>query len=467
MAYTRFSFRDEEERIEFLIALPILALFGIMLYHFVFAGDSDVNLNPGIAVAAAPGGDIDSDGVLDADDRCTAVAGTSANFGCPADQEIAADSSGMVMDSDGDGVTDAADRCPEDAGSVPDFGCPAADADQAEENTDALADTVAEAETAVEIEVGTGEETDAEMPADGDGDGIADDIDECPAEAGTTETGCPAPEPAPQPDETTDSDSDGVVDIDDECPQLAGDAENNGCPGEDDSDSDGVVDSEDLCPQSSGVVENRGCPADTDADGLPDNQDQCPDRQGPIDSGGCPADQDGDGIEDAVDQCVDEAGEEEYDGCPTAPDTDGDGVADDIDVCPQEDGAGSADGCPVAQEQQALSLDSLGAGISFETASATLTEESKELLDVVASILKKYPGVKLLVEGHTDNQGQAPINLRLSEQRARACTTYLARQGIAEDRMQAIGYGDTQPLVPNESEEARKRNRRVEFKLTN
>lgn len=445
MAYTRFSFRDEEERIEFLIALPILALFGIMLYHFVFAGDSDADLNPGFAVAAATGSDIDSDGVVDADDRCTAVAGTSANYGCPADQEVAADTGGMAMDTDGDGVTDAADRCPEDAGSVPDFGCPAAGSD---EDSD--------------------EETEAEMPADSDGDGITDDADQCPQQAGTTGTGCPAPvsQPAPQPAATVDSDSDGVIDANDECPQQAGDADNNGCPSEGDSDSDGVVDSEDLCPQSSGVAENRGCPADSDADGLPDNQDQCPDQQGPIDSGGCPADTDGDGVEDALDQCVDEAGEEEYAGCPQPADADGDGIADADDACPQEQGAGNEDGCPVAQAESPT-LESLGADISFETASATLTEESKELLDVVASILTKYPAVKLLVEGHTDNQGQAPINLRLSEQRARACTTYLARQGIAEERMQAIGYGDTQPLVPNDSEEARKRNRRVEFKLTN
>ena len=458
MAYTRFSFRDEEERIEFLIALPILALFGIMLYHFVFAGDSDADLNPGFAVAAVAGSDIDSDGVIDADDQCTAIAGTAANFGCPADQEVVAGNTGMSMDTDGDGVTDAADRCPEDAGLVREFGCPAS----VDAEDDVSAGTVDE----------TVAETDAEMPADSDGDGIADDTDQCPQQAGNTDTGCPtpatavAPEPvaAPEPAPTTDADSDGIFDADDGCPQEAGSPDNEGCPVEGDSDGDGVADSEDLCPQSSGVVENRGCPADSDADGLPDTQDQCPEKQGPIDSGGCPLDTDGDGVEDALDECVDVAGDADYNGCPLVLDADGDGIADADDVCPQEDGAGSEDGCPAVEQ---TTLESLGADISFETASATLTDESKELLDVVASILKKYPAVKLLVEGHTDNQGQAPINLRLSEQRARACTTYLARQGIAEERMQSVGYGDTQPLVPNDSEEARKRNRRVEFKLTN
>ena len=462
MAYTRFSFRDEEERIEFLIALPILALFGVMLYHFVFAGD-DLDVNTGLAVAATQASDIDSDGVIDTNDHCTAVAGTSANFGCPADQEVTPDNSALAMDTDGDGVTDAADRCPEVAGSVPDFGCPA----------------------------GGEEDTEAEMPADSDGDGVTDDADQCPTEAGNSATGCPAP--ATQPVQAADADADGVPDAEDSCPDVAGVAANQGCPAVVDSDGDGVPDAEDLCPQSSGVAENRGCPADSDADGLPDSQDQCPDQQGPIESGGCPElDQDDDGIEDAMDECPEEPGNADNNGCPDLTDTDGDGFADVDDACPAESGVDSTDGCPVTQaeqepapapqpvpqpepapqpqqqaQQQPQTLESLGSEITFETASATLTDESKELLDVVASILNKYPAVKLVVEGHTDNSGQPDINLRLSEQRARACTTYLARQGVAPERMQAIGFGDTRPIVPNDSAEARSRNRRVEFKLTN
>lgn len=426
MAYTRFGFRDDEERIEFLIALPVLALFGFMLYHFVFSpGDIETGAHPEFAAATALHSDIDADGIADNDDHCTTLAGIDTNFGCPADVEPTADATGNAMDRDADGVTDNADRCPDVAGVIPEYGCPAAA--QNEETLD---------------------DSDAEMPAE-------------PETVQIIEKPEP-PTPTPVEPAAVDADNDGIADADDQCPARAGVAANNGCPG--DSDGDGVIDSEDLCPQSSGVAENRGCPADSDADGLPDNQDQCPELRGTLENSGCPVlDQDNDGVEDALDQCIDVAGDEANGGCPAVIDSDGDGVADADDACPENDGAGSEDGCPA----ETRSLESLGTEISFETASATLTDESKELLDVVASILQKYPAVKLLVEGHTDNQGQAAINLRLSEQRARACTTYLARLGIAEQRMQAIGYGDTQPLVPNDSADARKQNRRVEFKLTN
>lgn len=451
MAYTRFSFRDDEERIEFLIALPVLALFGFMIYHFVFgSGDSAADFGAGFGAGsvAAQVADIDGDGVADAEDHCTTSAGPEDSFGCP-EGELGNvgnnDTDLMALDTDGDGVTDAADRCPEQSGSLPEYGCP----------SNAIADAKVEAEA---------DDSDAELPVDSDADGVTDDIDECPGEAGDTETGCPAVQVEEAPVATPvvsapDSDSDGVEDANDECPTEAGSESNNGCPA--DTDGDGVLDNEDLCPQSAGVSENRGCPADSDADGLPDAQDQCPDQRGPVESGGCPADKDGDGVEDALDQCADIVGDADNDGCPT--DSDGDGVADNVDECPDEDGNGKENGCP----DETLELETLGADISFETASATLTQESQELLDVVANILNKYETVKLLVEGHTDDQGRPEINLKLSEQRARACTSYLARQGVAEERMEAVGLGDTQPLVPNTSEENRKRNRRVEFKLTN
>ncbi len=428
MAYTRFSFRDDEERIEFLIALPVLAFFGFLLYHFVFSPESsDTGISPGFALAANQGSDIDGDGVADGDDHCTAIAGPHANFGCPSDQTESATNTTNILDSDADGVTDAADRCPQDAGLITEFGCP----------------------TGTEQ---TTHDGDAEMPAETETQG-----------AGIVDKPQPAAAPPAEEPAIVDSDGDGVADNDDQCPAEAGVAANSGCPA--DSDGDGVIDDDDLCPQSSGVAENRGCPADSDTDGLPDNQDQCPEQRGPLENGGCPiADQDNDGVADESDQCIDVAGDAANNGCPAFIDSDGDGIADADDSCPQEDGAGSEDGCPV---EDSLTVESLGTEITFETASATLTEESRELLDVVASILQKYPAVKLLVEGHTDDLGQADINLRLSEQRARACTTYLARQGIAEDRMQAIGYGDTRPLVTNDSAEARKQNRRVEFKLTN
>ena len=91
----------------------------------------------------------------------------------------------------------------------------------------------------------------------------------------------------------------------------------------------------------------------------------------------------------------------------------------------------------------------------------------RTLLDKVAQILSRYPSIKLTVEGHTDDLGDSAINLKLSEQRARACVSYLSRKGIDASRMNAIGYGETRPLAANSSADARRRNRRVEFKISN
>ena len=250
--------------------------------------------------------------------------------------------------------------------------------------------------------------------------------------------------------EPVDSDNDGIADVVDACPEAAGLSADNGCPKSVnetpkpqppvDTDNDGLADFEDLCPQSPGVRANRGCPADSDEDGLPDEQDQCPDIAGVLANGGCPAD------------------------------ADADGVIDDLDKCPQVAGIQNNAGCPEpteAVDDRATTVTSIATGITFETASARLTEQSKTLLDKVAQILSRYPSIKLTVEGHTDDLGDATINLKLSEQRARACVSYLSRKGIDASRMNAIGYGETRPLAANSSADARRRNRRVEFKISN
>jgi len=250
--------------------------------------------------------------------------------------------------------------------------------------------------------------------------------------------------------EPVDSDNDGIADVVDACPDAAGFSADNGCPKSVsetpkpqppvDTDNDGLADFEDLCPQSPGVQANRGCPADSDQDGLPDDQDQCPDIAGVLANGGCPVD------------------------------ADADGVIDDLDKCPQVAGFQNNAGCPEPTEaaaDKATTVTSIATGITFETASARLTEQSKTLLDKVAQILSRYPSIKLTVEGHTDDLGDATINLKLSEQRARACVSYLSRKGIDASRMNAIGYGETRPLTANSSADARRRNRRVEFKISN
>ena len=94
-----------------------------------------------------------------------------------------------------------------------------------------------------------------------------------------------------------------------------------------------------------------------------------------------------------------------------------------------------------------------------------LTARSREVLRAVADLLKKYPESNLEIRGHTDSSGNAENNMELSVQRARACASFIAAQGINADRLQAFGYGDLEPVADNNTPIGRERNRRVEFEL--
>ncbi|MEW5951854.1 MAG: OmpA family protein [Elusimicrobiota bacterium] len=104
--------------------------------------------------------------------------------------------------------------------------------------------------------------------------------------------------------------------------------------------------------------------------------------------------------------------------------------------------------------------------IDFEFNSAKLKPSSYPLLDKVAEILLKYPRLKLIVEGHTDDVGDADYNYWLSMQRADSVKTYLVKKGIYPDFIRIRGYGESRPIVKENSQKARDLNRRVEFKLT-
>jgi len=103
--------------------------------------------------------------------------------------------------------------------------------------------------------------------------------------------------------------------------------------------------------------------------------------------------------------------------------------------------------------------------IYFRTGSAELDNASEPLLDTGADIAKRCPSVTFDVEGHTDDVGGRRYNRSLSERRARAVVDYLVAKGVGAARIHATGYGATQPVVPNTSEENRAKNRRIEFKV--
>jgi outer membrane protein OmpA-like peptidoglycan-associated protein len=101
-------------------------------------------------------------------------------------------------------------------------------------------------------------------------------------------------------------------------------------------------------------------------------------------------------------------------------------------------------------------------GVFFDTNRATIQEASFPRLDRVAEYMTHRPSVRIRVGGHTDNVGNARRNQRLSEQRAQAVRDYLVSKGIDPSRIEAVGYGDQNPVASNDTEEGRAENRRIE-----
>ena len=103
--------------------------------------------------------------------------------------------------------------------------------------------------------------------------------------------------------------------------------------------------------------------------------------------------------------------------------------------------------------------------IFFKTASFELEKSSTVELDKLVDFLKKNASVKIELGGHTDNVGDKKSNQLLSENRAKSVMNYLVSNGIDASRLSASGYGDSQPVQSNDTEEGRAANRRTEFKI--
>ncbi|MEL7448463.1 MAG: OmpA family protein [Pseudomonadota bacterium] len=103
--------------------------------------------------------------------------------------------------------------------------------------------------------------------------------------------------------------------------------------------------------------------------------------------------------------------------------------------------------------------------IRFETASDVIDEASHAQLDEIAAIAVRCIDARVEIAGHTDDQGTLANNLNLSQRRAESVMAYLVSSGVRLSRLTARGYGEEQPLVPNETADARAINRRIEFNV--
>jgi len=140
---------------------------------------------------------------------------------------------------------------------------------------------------------------------------------------------------------------------------------------------------------------------------------------------------------------------------PQPKDSDGDGVYDKNDQCP-----GTLSGAKV---------NNLGCwvleNVRFASGSAEIQPRYYSDLDNVIKVLKKNPGVEVVIEGHTDSQGPEELNEELSEKRAQSVMNYLVENGVNADRISAKGHGESRPIADNETAAGRAKNRRIEIQV--
>lgn len=136
-----------------------------------------------------------------------------------------------------------------------------------------------------------------------------------------------------------------------------------------------------------------------------------------------------------------------------ARDVDADGIPDLADLCPGTPRGAPADGrgCWVIE------------GLRFAHDSDGIDGHGADALRAVAEVLRRNPALRIRIDGHTDSQGLAEYNRLLSERRARAVREFLIVSGIEADRVDARGFGETNPAADNATTDGRRANRRTEI----
>jgi outer membrane protein OmpA-like peptidoglycan-associated protein len=254
-----------------------------------------------------------------------------------------------------------------------------------------------------------------------------------------------------------DTDLDGLSDFD-EVKQYKTD------PLKADTDGDGLNDGEEVLKYHTNPLK-----ADTDGDGLSDGDEVVKYKTDPT-----MPDTDGDGLNDGEEVLT-------YQTNPLNKDTDGDGLSDYDEVMTYKtnplikdtDGGSVEDGVEVARGTNPLDASDdvvkvgvpiILEGITFATGKAEITPESENTLRKALKTLTTYPDISVEIGGFTDNVGSDASNQKLSEKRANAVRDWLVRQGVDPKRITAKGYGESNPIAPNDTPEGKQKNRRIEFK---
>lgn len=220
--------------------------------------------------------------------------------------------------------------------------------------------------------------------------------------------------------------------------------------GDTDKDRDGIINRKDKCPKIPGDPEFNGCP-DTDGDGIPDPEDKCPEISGELVNNGCPE------AEDLSDENK---------------------TLDDENLKTQIGTESPTISYNISSIDQQSSEDKLGALEDEKISKTTLPDEqmliyfpansSKVLgkttikkLKIVVSTLLNQMDLKVLLEGHSSNDGDFTINLNLSQQRANIVKDFLIGEGVESNRISVKSLGEDEPIFDNNTSQGRTLNRCV------
>jgi outer membrane protein OmpA-like peptidoglycan-associated protein len=214
-----------------------------------------------------------------------------------------------------------------------------------------------------------------------------------------------------------------------------------------DTDADGLKDGDEINTYRTNPLNQ-----DTDNDGLTDGQEVNTNKTDPLKS-----DTDGDSLSDG-DEVLRHVTN------PLKMDTDNGSVDDGTEVRRGTNPLIASD--DVVREEIVIGQVIVLVGINFETNSARITPDSEERLQSTLSTLKNNPNIEVEISGHTDSRGSNQSNQVLSENRANSVKEWLVAHGIASERITTIGYGENNPIAPNDSPENMLKNRRIEFKRT-
>ena len=220
--------------------------------------------------------------------------------------------------------------------------------------------------------------------------------------------------------------------------------------GDTDKDGDGIINRKDKCPKIPGLPEFNGCP-DTDADGIPDPEDKCPEVSGELVNNGCP------GAENLSQEnkILDDENLENQIG------TESPTISNNISSINKQSSEEKVD---IVQEENMAEtkLREEQMLIYFPANSSRVLGKTtiKKLKNVVSTLLNQMD-LKVLLEGHSSNDGDFTINLNLSQQRVNIIKDFLIGEGIESNRISVKALGEDEPIFDNNTSQGRALNRCV------